>query len=135
MGRSLLILLDTHVVIWLAQDYKRISRTAQAAIEDARNKDRGLAVADITLVEIARLASHGRINLAPNVETVLSEVERRFVILPITSKIAMQAFALPANYPKDPVDRVIGATALIEDIPLITADREIRKSKAFPTIW
>ena len=135
MGRSLLILLDTHVVIWLAQNYKRISTAAQAAIEDARIKDRGLAVADITLVEIARLASHGRIKLIPDVETVLSEVERRFVILPITSKIAMQAFALPANYPKDPVDRVIGATALVEDLPLITADREIHKSKAVPTIW
>jgi PIN domain nuclease of toxin-antitoxin system len=135
MGRSLLILLDTHVVLWLAQDYKRISKAAQAAIEEARNKDRGLAVAGITLVEIARLASNGRINLIPDVETLLSEVERRFVILPITSKIAMQAFALPANYPKDPVDRVIGATALIEDLPLITADREIRKSKAVPTIW
>jgi PIN domain nuclease of toxin-antitoxin system len=130
-----LILLDTHVVIWLAQDHKRISATAQVAIEDARNKDRGLAISDITLMEIARLASHGRINLIPDVETVLSEVERHFVILPITSSIAMQAFALPANYPKDPVDRVIGATALIEDIPLVTADREMRKSKAVPTIW
>ncbi len=130
-----MILLDTHVVIWLAQDYKRISTAARAAIEDARNKDRGLAIADITLVEIARLASHGRINLIPDVETVLSEVERRFVILPITSKIAMQAFALPANYPKDPVDRVIGATAMVEDIPLLTADREIHKSRAIPTIW
>jgi PIN domain nuclease of toxin-antitoxin system len=135
MGRPFLILLDTHVVIWLAQDYQRISPAAQAAIEDARNKDRGLAVADITLVEIARLASHGRINLIPNVETVLSEVEHRFIILPITSNIAIQAFALPASYPKDPVDRVIGATALIEDLPLITADREIRRSKAVPTIW
>jgi PIN domain nuclease of toxin-antitoxin system len=135
MGRSLLILLDTHVVIWLAQDYKRISTAAHAAIEDARNEDRGLAIADITLVEIAQLASHGRINLLPDAETVLSEVQRHFVILPVTAKIAMQAFALPANYPKDPVDRVIGATALIEDLPLVTADREIRKSKAVRTIW
>ena len=135
MGRSLLILLDTHVVIWLAQDYKRISAAAQAAIENARIEDRGLAISDITLVEIARLASHGRINLIPDVETVLSEIELRFVILPITSRIAMQAFALPANYPKDPVDRVIGATALIGDLNLVTADQSIRRSNAVPTIW
>ncbi len=135
MGRSLLILLDTHVVIWLAQDYQRISPAARAAIEDTRDEDRGVAVADITLVEIARLASHGRVNLIPNAETVLSEVEHRFVILPITSKIALQAFALPANYPKDPVDRILGATALVEGLTLVTADAKIRNSRAVPTIW
>ena len=47
----------------------------------------------------------------------------------------MQAFLLPPSYPKDPADRVIGATALIEDLSLITADKDIRKSRAVPTIW
>jgi len=135
VGRSILILLDTHVVIWLAQEYKRISPKAQSTIESARKKDRGLAISGITLVEIARLANHGRIRLTPNVAAVVSEVERRFVVLPITGDIALQAFDLPARYPNDPADRIIGATALIEDIPLLTADREIRKSRAVPTIW
>ena len=130
-----MILLDTHVVIWLAQDYQRISATAQSKIEDARRKDRGLAISDITLLEIARLGSHGLINLIPDAETVLALVERRFVILPITANIALQAYELPANYPKDPVDRIIGATALVEDIPLLTADAALRKSRAVPTIW
>jgi PIN domain nuclease of toxin-antitoxin system len=73
--------------------------------------------------------------LIPDPETVLREVERRFVVLPITAGIALQAFDLPASYPKDLADRIIGATALVEDIPLLTADREIRKSRAVPTIW
>ena len=94
-----------------------------------------MAVCGITLVEIARLASHGRILLSPNLETLLSDVERTFIVLPITGQIALQSSELPANYPKDPVDRIIGATALIEDIPLLTADREIRNSRAIPTIW
>jgi PIN domain nuclease of toxin-antitoxin system len=47
----------------------------------------------------------------------------------------MQALALPASYPKDPSDRIIGATALVEGLSLLTADREIRKSRAVPTIW
>jgi PIN domain nuclease of toxin-antitoxin system len=130
-----LILLDTHVVIWLAQDYQRISATAQAKIENARQMERGLAISDVTFVEIAQLANRERINLTPNAETVLAEIERRFVVLPITANIALRAFELPASYPKDPADRIIGATALIEDIPLLTSDREIRKSRAVPTIW
>lgn len=73
--------------------------------------------------------------LAITPEAFLSEVEHRFVILPITASIALQALELPAGYPKDPADRIIGATALIEDIPLITADAQIRKSRAVPTIW
>ena len=135
MGRSVLILLDTHVVIWLAGDHQRISPRAQKAIQDARAKEQGLAVSSMTLLEIARLASYGKIRLAPDVETFLFDVERRFTILPITGRIAIRAFSLPPSYPKDPVDRVIGATALIEGLSLLTADREIRKSRAVPTIW
>jgi len=130
-----LILLDTHVVIWLAQDYSRITPRAHAAIEEARTKDDGVAVSVITLFEIVLLARRGRIRLTPGLETFLPEVERRFVVFPITGNIASQAFELPAGYPKDPADRIIGATAWVEGIPLITADREIRKSRALATIW
>ena len=135
MGRSLLILLDSHVVIWLGQDYRQISTKAHAAIKEAREKERGIAISSITLVEISRLSSYGQVNLRPDAKTVLAEIERLFVVLPITANVALQAYALPSSYPKDPADRIIGATALVEDIPLLTADREIRKSKIVPTIW
>jgi len=135
VGRSLLILLDTHVAIWLSYDYGRISPKAQTAIKDARTQERGLAVSAMTLIEIAMLSSYGRVRLTPDLETFLLEIEQRFVVLPITSSIARQAFELPSGFPKDPVDRVIGATALIEDLPLLTADGEIRRTRAIPTIW
>jgi len=135
MGRSILILLDTHAVIWLANEHHLISSRAHAAIQEARKKARGLAISGITLLELASLTSRGRIRLTPDLETFLSDVELRFTTLPITAKIARQAFELPESYPKDPADRVIGATALIEDLPLITADKGIRKSGAVPTIW
>ena len=122
-------------MLWLAQDHQRLSLKAQSAIEEARKNEGGLAISGITLVEVARLASRGRIKLAPDPESFMLEVERHFVVLPITSNIAMQAFDLAATYPKDPVDRVIGATALIEDLRLVTADGDIRQSKAVPTIW
>lgn len=130
-----MILLDTHVVVWLASGDSRISSPAAAAIHEARQRARGLAISDFTLFELSLLFRKKRFDLATSAESFLSDVEHRFVVLPITANIALQAFELPASYPKDPADRIIGATALIEDIPLLTADREIRKSRAFPTIW
>lgn len=130
-----MILLDTHVVIWLALDPGRISKTARLSIEETRQHGEGLAISDITLLEIATSASKGRIKLDASLETFLSEVEARFVVLPITGRLCARAAGLPASYPKDPADRVIAATALVEGVPLITADDEIRRSGAVRTIW
>jgi PIN domain nuclease of toxin-antitoxin system len=129
------ILLDTHFVVWLAFDHDQISRKAKASIDDARKSGDGLAICDITLFELAMLANKGRIRLDISLESFLREVEARFVVLPITSRACVQAIGLPADYPKDPVDRIIGATALVEGLTLLTADRAIRRSKAFRTIW
>jgi len=130
-----LILLDTHVVLWLALEPTRISKSARAAIDHARKDGTGLAISAITLLEITRLSSEGRIQLDARLETFLSDVERRFIVVPISGRICVRAFSFPATYPKDPSDKVIGATALEEGLPLLTADREIRNSRALPTIW
>ena len=130
-----MILVDTHVVIWLAMEPARISRKARAAIEEARQAGQGLAISDMTLLEIAMLEGKRRIRLNPSLETFLTEVEARFVVLPITGRVCVRAMGLPTAYPNDPADRIIGATALVEGIPLVTADDEIPRSKALRTIW
>jgi PIN domain nuclease of toxin-antitoxin system len=129
------ILVDTHVVVWLAFDQDQISRKARAAIDKARRSGDGLAVSDITLLELTTLVSKGRIQLDISLESFLQEVEARFVVLPISGRACVRAIGLPAAYPKDPADRIIGATALVEGLSLLTADREIRRSKAVRTIW
>jgi PIN domain nuclease of toxin-antitoxin system len=130
-----MILVDTHVVLWLALEPARISRKAAGVIEETRHSGQGLAISDMTLLEIAVIESKSRIHLSASLETFLTEVESRFVVLPITGRVCVRAMGLPVTYPKDPADRIIGATALVEGIPLITADSDIRKSKALPTIW
>jgi PIN domain nuclease of toxin-antitoxin system len=129
------ILVDTHVVVWLAFDQGQLSKKARAAIDDARKNGDGLAISDITLLELATLASKSRIHLDISLETFLQEVEARFVVLPISGRASVRAIGLPATYPKDPADRIIGATALVEGLPLLTADREILRSKVIRTIW
>ncbi|HXN21298.1 MAG TPA: type II toxin-antitoxin system VapC family toxin [Candidatus Dormibacteraeota bacterium] len=130
-----MILVDTHVVVWLAFDQDQLSRKARAAIDDARKNGDGLAISDITLSELATLASKGRIHLNISIESFLQEVEARFVVLPMSGRACARAMELPATYPKDPADRIIGATALVEGLSLLTADREILRSKVLHTIW
>lgn len=130
-----MILLDTHVVVWLVSEPERLSKNAKAAIDDARRNGDGLAVSGITLVEITTLYGRRRILLAMSLESFLGELERKFVVLPINARTCARMLSLPAAYPKDPADRVIGATALVEGMGLVTADREIRRAKVVRTIW
>ena len=130
-----MILVDTHVVVWLALEPERISKNAQAAIDDARQNEDGLAVCGITLLEIATAYGKGRISLAMSLESFLRDVEERFVVLPISARACARTLTLPAAYPKDPADRVIGATALVEGLALVTADSGIRRAKAVRTVW
>jgi PIN domain nuclease of toxin-antitoxin system len=129
------ILVDTHVVVWLALDQTQLSKKARAAIDDARRNGDGLAISDITLLELATLSSKGRIRLDISLESFLREIEARFTILPISGRACVRARGLPAVYPKDPADRIIAATALVEGLSLLTADRAIRRSRALRTIW
>src|SRR5256884_2311953 len=99
-----------------------ISKRAWAAIQETSQRGEGLAISDISLLEIATIENKGRIKLNASLEAFLAEIEARFIALPITGRICVSALALPAAYPRDPADRVIGATALVEGLPLITAD-------------
>jgi len=129
------ILVDTHVVLWLAFDQGQLSKAAKRAIDDARQNGEGLAISDIALLELAVLSRKGRIRLDISLESFLREVEARFIVLPISGTACVRAVELPQSYPSDPADRIIGATALVQGLSLLTADRSIRRSGALHTIW
>src|SRR6266480_4631456 len=79
---------------------------------------------------ISHFWSKGRIHLDISLESFLQEVEARFVVLPISGRACARAIALAPAYPKDPADRIIGATALVEGLRLLTADRQILRSQS-----
>ena len=129
-----MILLDTHVLVWMASDPGRLSRRASEAIREARAKT-GIAVATITLWELAWLAENGRIQTAMSVESFVRETVARVILQPMSPAIAALAVRLPEKYPRDPADRIIAATAIVGGMPLVTADRQIRLAKVAETIW
>jgi PIN domain nuclease of toxin-antitoxin system len=129
-----MILLDTHIVVWLAFAPDKLSKRAKDAIRAARRHG-GLAIAAITLLELAWLAEKGRIETTLSVESFVRLCASKMTVLPITPEIAARAVSFPDSYPKDPQDRLIGATALVDGIQLVTHDRQIKKSGIVPVIW
>lgn len=121
-------LLDTHILLWWLEGSPRLEAPLRAALAREAAAGRRLAVADITLWEIALLQSLGRIRLTRSLESVLDLVESssEIALLPISARIALEATRLPASFPRDPVDRLLAATARSHGLALATADERIR---------
>jgi PIN domain nuclease of toxin-antitoxin system len=128
------ILLDTHVLIWLANEPAKLSRRATEAIR-ASSQSGGLAISAITLWELAWLATHRRLDLTGTVDAFVERISSRTAIRPVTVRVAVLANQFPADYSADPCDRLIGATALAEGVALVTKDARIRTSRQVTTIW
>jgi len=128
------ILLDTHVLVWAVEDSKRLSRAAASEIRRARRQG-GLAVSAITVWELAWLLSRGRIQARGTVEAAVNLLLEDITIRPITPEVAALATQFPEDYPHDPTDRIIGATARAEGMTLITRDEKIRRSPLLKTVW
>jgi len=129
-----MILLDTHVLIWLAFEPAKLSKTAGEAIR-ASSRTGGLGISAITLWEAAWLVTHRRVNFTGTAEAFLEEISSRTSVFHITPRIAVLANQFPPSYSSNPSDRLIGATAMVEGIALITKDRTIRDCKQIRTIW
>ena len=129
-----MLLLDTHIVLWLAEMPEVLSPGAREAVRVERQSST-LAISDKTLWELATIVSRDQIRMRTSVRDFLNEVEERFRVLPITAAIAERSVQFSSRYPKDPSDRIIGATALVHSLQLVTADRQIRESGEVPCIW
>lgn len=97
------------------------------------NADNDLLVSSITMMEVATKNSIGKLKMG---ETEMREAIRDLGlrVLPFDARHAYRLFALPPHH-RDPFDRMIIATALAEDIPLIGAAREFKKYKGLKVIW
>ena len=118
-----MILLDTHVLIWLRSGSRRLGTKARGAID--RYCQLGeVCVSAISFWEIAMLEHKGRLELAQVIDDWHREaLQQGLSEIPVSGQIGIRAAGL-SDLPSDPADRIIVATAL-SGYQLITADQEI----------
>jgi len=132
-----LILLDTHCLFWWVNDDQgKLSADALAAIA-AERPGGEILISSITAWEIAMLVARGRLGLSMDTAAWLATVQEieEIKFIPVDNEIAVQAVTLPAEFHKDPADRIIVATARKFAVPIVTVDEKIRGYPHVRTIW
>jgi PIN domain nuclease of toxin-antitoxin system len=131
-----MILLDTHVLVWLVSDSRRLSPTA---VRELRKGERNgeLAISSITIWELALLYQRGRLRSSGSMESAIRSIleKSRVEVIEISPEIAALTTTFPGTYPNDPADRLIGATARALGLTLITQDERILASPLIRSIW
>jgi PIN domain nuclease of toxin-antitoxin system len=114
------VLCDTCALIWLATGDERLSRKARAVIRDAEL----LCFSSISIWEIARKVKSGELEIpiSPTLFTDMLIKQYGMKELPLDNAVMLRSSALPEIH-KDPADRFIIATALLNDCVVVTGDR------------
>ncbi len=125
------VLLDTQAVyIAAGSSEMEFSRKARAILEDPDNER---MVSSASVMEVAIKNACGKM--------IMTEAQMRqaatdlcLTIIPFSPQYAYRLFALPQQH-RDPFDRMLIATALVEGVPVISSDREFKRYKGLSTIW
>jgi len=119
-----MLLLDTHVLVYLVEGTPRLGTKALQAINQALAAGQ-LAVASISFWEIAMLVGKGRLDIRMELDVWRLELLHNGLLdMPLESSTALKAGQLQ-DFHGDPADRMIVATALEHAATLVTADPKI----------
>ena len=136
-GQAMLTICDTNILLFWADRRERLTIAAQQALDNGR-ADGKLACAAISFWEIALLFRKNRLVLSAQhtptsyMEDIVASLELN--ILSITPAIAVLAESGIVIH-GDPSDRMIAATAIAHQAPLITADKKLQATHGLNCIW
>jgi PIN domain nuclease of toxin-antitoxin system len=124
-GESLL--LDTHVWLWYLDGAERELSAAAIELLRVANRARQLLVSDVSVWEVGTKVAKGRLRLALDVSMWVARAERApgMTFLPLDRATLLLSTALPGEPHGDPADRMLIATALLQQCALVTSDRGI----------
>lgn len=129
-----MVMIDTHILLWIFSDSERLTASARAAIDE-----NDVCVSIASLWEMAIKASlknaDKRLELEDSIQSIADTCAAQGIdIIPITPDDCQRVRTLPHHH-EDPFDRIIMAQAIERDIPLITKDENIGKYDEVTTIW
>lgn len=127
-NRDLGILLDTHTWIWLFNGSTELSKSAIEQIDFAANQGK-VFIPAISVWELSMLVAKSRVNLSQSIhQWINNSLSQPGVNLsPILPEIAIESSFLPGDFHGDPADRIIVATARINNLIVFTRDKKIIK--------
>lgn len=131
------VVADTHILIWYLQGEPRLSDVAVAALDSATAVGDPIFISAASVVELRYLLEKGGIDEGDYRRycLVLETSGGIFEVAPMDLGVAAAVELVPRDSVSDPFDRMIGATAMALGLPLVTADRKLRRLSALETIW
>ena len=126
------LLLDTHTLLWFYLGDPQLSAAARLLIEDAANTK---LVSPASYWELAIKIGLGKYTLTESYDDFIQHAifDNGFIILPVEPRHTAVVVSLPLHH-KDPFDRLMVAQAMVERIPLVSADAAL-DPYPIPRLW
>ncbi len=131
------LVIDTHAAIWYFANSPEISALAVVTIDNAIANGNAVILLTISIVEIVYLIDKGKLtsqNLT-RLTKYLKLPNSGFITQSLTEDIAQTLQQIPRQIVSDMPDRIIAATALHLNLPIVTKDHKIQSLKSIQTVW
>jgi len=131
------VVADTHTLIWYIFELPRLSEAALTALEQAVNEGNFIYFSAITIVEISYLIERGRLagEVLTRVLNAADDPNVGILLAPLDRNISATIQQIDRATVPDMPDRIIAATALYLNLPLVTRDGKIQALTTIQTIW
>ncbi len=130
------IVTDTHAAVWYLLQPEKLSPAAILAIENATDNGEPIYLPSICYIEVVYLTEKNKLPLMAleRLNSVLAQPRPAFLLAPLDRGIAQSIPLISRDVVPEMPDRIIAATALYLDLPLVTRDLRIQRTQ-IKTIW